>query len=96
MNPGLCSDAMVDAIYKVCQWQTGYEKGGCFRVKGQRFMPLNELFVEISSKFSQMTTAEFVDLLKQTENPDEKEFYSVIFNTILQQQQRRVIEANKF
>ena len=59
-------------------------------------MPLNELFMEISSKLSQMTTSEFTDLLRQTEDPDEKEFYSVVFNTILQQQQKRVIKENKF
>lgn len=59
-------------------------------------MPLNELFSELSSKLSQMTTSEFTDLLKQTENPDEKELYSVVFNTILRQQQRQVIKENKF
>ncbi len=59
-------------------------------------MALKELFAEMYNKISQMTTSEFTDLLKQTEDPNEKELYSVIFNTILQQQQKQVIKANKF
>lgn len=59
-------------------------------------MPIDELFAELSSKLSHMTTSEFTDLLKQTENPDEKELYSVVFNTILRQQQKQVIKENKF
>lgn len=65
-------------------------------LKGNIFMPINELFTEISNKLSQMTTSEFTELLKQTENPDERELYSVVFNTILQQRQRQIIKANKF
>lgn len=64
--------------------------------KGKFYMILKELFAEMYSKISQMTTSEFTDLLKQTEDPNEKELYSVIFNTILQQQQKQVIKANKF
>jgi len=59
-------------------------------------MPLNELFTELYSKISQMTNAEFTELLKQTKDPNEKELCYVVFNTILQQKQREVIRANKF
>ena len=64
--------------------------------KGKFNMALKELFAEMYNKISQMTTSEFTDLLKQTEDPNEKELYSVIFKTILQQQQKQVIKANKF
>ena len=59
-------------------------------------MQLSELFAELYSRISQMTTSEFTDLLLQTQNPDEKEFYSTVFNMILQQKQKQVIQANKF
>jgi len=51
---------------------------------------------KIRTQLEQMTTSEFTELLKQTENPDERELYSVVFNTILQQRQRQIIKANKF
>lgn len=59
-------------------------------------MPLNELFKELYSKISQMTNSEFTDLLRQTEDPNEKELCYAVFNTILQQKQREVIKGNKF
>ena len=65
-------------------------------VKGELFMPLNELLKELFSKIGRMTNAEFTDLLGQTEDPNEKELYYAVFNTILQQKQREVIKANKF
>lgn len=67
-----------------------------FNDERKRFMVLNELLAELYNKISRMSTSEFTDLLKQTEDPNEKELYSVVFNTILQQQQRQVIEAKKF
>jgi len=51
---------------------------------------------KIRTQMEHMTTSEFTELLNQTENPDERELYSVVFNTILQQKQQEVIKANKF
>ncbi len=59
-------------------------------------MPINELLKEVCNKIGQMTNAEFTDLLMQTEDPDEKELYYAVFNTLLQQKQRKVVKANKF
>ena len=57
---------------------------------------ISNLLTEIRTRMEHMTTSEFIDLLNQTENPDERELYSVVFNTILQQRQRQIIKANKF
>ena len=59
-------------------------------------MPLDKLLTEICNKISQMTTSEFTDLLMQIEDENNRELLSVIYDTLLQQKQRQIINAKKF
>ena len=65
-------------------------------VRGVAVMSVNNTLKELYDKINQMTTSEFNELIKYAQTTEEKEFYFSVFDAVLQQKQKKVIQAKKF
>ena len=65
-------------------------------VRGVGGMGVNNALKELYEKINQMTTSEFNEVIKYAQTTEEKEFYFSVFDTVLQQKQKKVIQAKKF
>lgn len=52
--------------------------------------------MQVYNDFANITTEEFVELMLNVKTQEERIFYTNMFNTILQNRQKKVIEANIF
>ena len=64
--------------------------------KAEVTMVANNALKDLYNTINKMTTSEFSELITYAQTTEEREFYFAVFDAVLQQKQKNVIQAKKY